>query len=138
MRLTSVALILSFGHLSESTPWDAQAALDASKTPQPADLRDVLAAIPSFGRPLRIASPCVGIHGCGVACQAMRVDARYVNVWDLEAGYEGWLRHLLGGADCITQLNLGAEALPSLEEPIDTSNGSPWAACGAQEAQPSR
>ncbi|CAK0881557.1 unnamed protein product, partial [Prorocentrum cordatum] len=109
MRLTSVALILSFGHLSEGAPWDAQAALDASKTPQPADLRGVLAAIPSFGRPLRIASPCVGIHGCGVACQAMRVDARYVNVWDLEAGYEGWLRHLLGGADCVTQLNLGAE-----------------------------
>ena len=90
--------------------WHMQAAADVAKTPELPPFEDFFKKIPALARPLRIASPCVGLHSCAVALDAMGVDARHGNVYDLEAGYSSWLTSLMQKAGHeVVRLNLGRQ-----------------------------
>jgi site-specific DNA-cytosine methylase len=96
-------------------------------TPPPPNWAEFIEQIPPLGRRLRVASPCVGIHGCGHALAAMNVPTDSTNVYDLEAGYTAVLYNQLRemGMEGIT-LHLGKSignllnvALRDLERPVD-------------------
>ena len=59
-----------------------------AKTPPVPDFTQYFPALPDFGRPLRLASPCIGISGSGHALSAMHVPFVYNNVFDLDPRYQ--------------------------------------------------
>ena len=65
-------------------------------------------------RKLRLALPCVGIDGCGPALQAMQVRVTSCNVFDLEQGYETFLKNTFLRAAATRQCRLARkpETLP--------------------------
>ena len=78
--------------------WHQRVLDEMLQIPGPPDFGSYLPVISDMlplARPLRIASPCIGINGCGVACQAMKIAARYTNIWDLEDGYMKWLTYFM-------------------------------------------
>jgi len=62
-----------------------------AKTPDAPDFTQYFPALPDFGHPLRLASPCIGISGSGQALSRMNVPIVYNNVFDLESRYQHWL-----------------------------------------------
>ena len=83
--------------------WRRQAEEEAAATARPWDLRGLVGLVPNFGRRLRVASPCVGINGCGVCLEALGIPSSYNNCWDLEEGYASWLsKFSIEGELCIT------------------------------------
>ena len=83
----------------------------SSLFPKPAEL----------DRRLRIACPCVGIHGCGHALQSMATGADSVLVYDLQAGYKNYLLdHLQAGGMRLQDivLNLGKKAGDLMKVPL--------------------
>ena len=74
-----------------------------------------------------MASPCVGIHGCGYALSAMGVPADSNNIFDLEPGYMAHLwQHLRAMGMESIKLHLGWKLgdllkfdLRQLELPVD-------------------
>ena len=91
-------------------------------TPAPADLSSFLRQIPPLGRRLRVAAPCVGIHGCGQSLLNMGVGADTINIFDLESGYKHWLDHHLremGMQVADIELHLGKILGNLLKLPLD-------------------
>lgn len=102
---------------------------EVNLTPPVPNWSDYFTKLPKLNRRLQIASPCVGIHGCGHACLAMDVGADSINVFDLQPGYRQCLyQHLqdMGmGFDTI-KLHLGENvgnvlkhSLQNLQIPVD-------------------
>ena len=102
---------------------------DIGKLPSTPDWSQYCPRIPDLGRRLRLASPCVGIHGSGYAMKALGIPTDSTHIYDLEAGYAGCLtEHLLSmGMDPVhISLHLGQSfgdvlkvALSYLRAPID-------------------
>lgn len=70
-------------------PTMAEIRNEVDLTPDAPDLSAFLAPIPALGRRLRIAAPCTGIHGCGVALShVMKVACDSCMIYDLEPAYE--------------------------------------------------
>ena len=111
-------------------PQDALAR-DVEMTPSLPSWADYFAALPRLGRRISVASPCVGIHGCGQSLLSMGVGADARNCYDLELAYSNYLnRHWRklgqGVDDIVAELHLGRlvgditrVAIPSLAKPID-------------------
>ena len=57
------------------------------KTPAKPDLSKLVEPIMSLGRRLRLACPCIGIHGSGEALLAMSAETDSLLCYDLESGY---------------------------------------------------
>ena len=100
---------------------------DVANTPLPPQWSAFVEKLPFLGRRLQIASPCVGIHGCGHAVMSMGAPADSINVFDLQSGYSTYLhKHLTDmGMDRI-QLNLGRALgdllnfdFTTLQKPVD-------------------
>ena len=101
-------------------------------------------SLPDLGRRLRVAAPCVGIHGCGHAMSAMHAPADSVNVYDLEPGYAKVLQRYMeldGMKKVLMHLgkasgNLLNVPLKALESPVDLlvagPPGPPWAGQGTR------
>ena len=93
------AIVLHFALLLQSllqfsvcvVPFDDQVRL----TPSPPQFQNFFEKLPALHRKPVIASPCVGIHGCGHAFQRMGVSGIWTNVFDLDARYERTLRNML-------------------------------------------
>ena len=68
------------------TPEDIKSEVEL--TPEAPDFAQFLKPILGLGRRLRIAAPCTGIHGCGVALShVMKVGCDSCYIYDLEPGY---------------------------------------------------
>ena len=66
----------------------------AEATPRPVDFHQYFEALPTLGRPLRLCAPCIGVDGCGHACQSMNLRVDLTDAFDLEDGYRSCLfRH---------------------------------------------
>ena len=77
----------------------AELAKQIELTPACPDWSSLFPKPAELDRRLRIACPCVGIHGCGHALQSMATGADSVLVYDLQAGYKNYLLdHLQAGA----------------------------------------
>ena len=92
-------------------PQDALAR-DVEMTPSLPSWADYFAALPRLGRRISVASPCVGIHGCGQSLLSMGVGADARNCYDLELAYSNYLnRHWRklgqGVGDIVAELHLG-------------------------------
>jgi len=83
-------LVTAFGvHPDLKNVPEVQAMVDA--TPTPPDFSAFFEGLPKLGRPLRLASPCVGISGSGHALDCMEAPYVYNNVFDLEGRYHHYL-----------------------------------------------
>ena len=71
----------------------AEHSADIAGIPEPNAWGALLPPI-QLPRKLRLALLCVGIDGCGIALQAMQVRVTSCNVFDLEQGYETFLKTL--------------------------------------------
>ena len=100
-------------------------------------------ALPAFKRPLYVATPCIGIDGCGTALDALGVRYQANNVYDLEHRYQAYLTQHLGGN---VQLHLGKKdgdlcqlQLSDVERPVDLLVSGPpcppWAGQGNHKGQ---
>ena len=120
---------------------------DVATCPSLPDFLGHLDKLPSLGRPIRIATPCMGIDGCGFSCQLMNVAAQMVNCYDVEESYYDHLMHHLQdlGQENI-QLHLGKVAgdiaripLAQLQRPVDFLVAGPpcppWAGQGVRTTQ---
>ena len=81
---------------------------DIAAMPPGTDWSTFIQRIPFLGRRLKITSPCIGVHGCGVAMEAMGVASDANNIFDLEAGYAAALyqQFMAMGMDSV-RLHLG-------------------------------
>lgn len=115
---------------------------DIEHTPRLPPWTSYFDTMPTLCRKLRVASPCIGIHGSGFAFQEMSVASEYCNVFDLECGYASHLQKFLEatGAE-LTKLNLGTKAgnllsapFTALQLPVDVIIAGPpcppWSAQG--------
>ena len=109
--------------------WLAQAGLkeDIAACPLLPDLSTYFEALPSLGRRLQIATPCMGIDGAGHALKVLGCPTDVHNCYDLQDSYRQVLTHHLKsmGMESIT-LNLGPVdgnllnvPLRTLRKPID-------------------
>ena len=100
-------------------------------------------ALPAFKRPLYVATPRIGIDGCGTALDALGVRYQANNVYDLEHRYQAYLTQHLGGN---VQLHLGKKdgdlcqlQLSDVERPVDLLVSGPpcppWAGQGNHKGQ---
>ena len=64
---------------------ELQAVVDA--TPSIPDWTKFFEPVGDFGRCLRVAAPCTGIHGCGFALQSMAISTHTNNIYDLDDRY---------------------------------------------------
>ena len=104
--------------------------------------QDYFPPMPSLGRRIKVACPCIGIDGCGHSLQAMSVPADMDNVYDLQDSYrEALTQHLTEMGMDVIQLNLGKHAgnlmnccLEKLQKPVDLLIAGPpcppWAGQG--------
>ena len=94
--------------------WHNSRQQDVQSTPPPPIYTDMLGALPTFGRRLRVSVPCIGIHGCGHAFRQMAIPVDYVDVFDLEAEYKDYLEYFLRsiGQESIT-VHAGQDKLPT-------------------------
>ena len=78
----SVLCLLSFGRLAldVSAP---SAHEEVEVCPAVPDFTPFFQQVPSLGRRVRVASPCVGIDACGLALDNMGVPADMCNAYDL-------------------------------------------------------
>jgi hypothetical protein len=127
---------------------DAATLEEVALTPDAPVWSTFFAKLPELPRPLRVASPCMGIHGCGQAFLAMGSPIASVHNYDLEARYRPYLEHHLAelGMDAKdVVLNLGREAGNLLMVPLSTIARSkvdlliagppcpPWSSCGKKQ-----
>ena len=120
------------------------------KTPCGPDLSKLVEPIPWVGRRLRLASPCIGIHGCKFALEAMGAPTDTCLGYDLVAGYRSCLVQELieMGMDMVNineHLHLGPEDgdilcvdftyLASLHIDLLVCGPPcpPWASCGSHK-----
>ncbi len=115
-------------------------------TPATPDRGSLIPKLPSLGRPLKVASPCCGIHGCSHALAAMGVDQQSIAVYDLDEDYAYCLwKHLKQIGMSRIRLHLGKVAgnllnLPirKLPVPLDILVAgppcAPWAAQGCRKS----
>ena len=120
------------------------------RCPPVSDFRPFFSKIPDLGRRLHVACPCIGIHACGWAVDAMQVPTNTNNAWDLEYAYHKALLQQLTDAGmiiCDINLHLGAIAgnllhhqLKDLELPVDFLISGPpcppWAGQGCKRNFP--
>jgi hypothetical protein len=111
--------------------------------PQVPDFTQYFDRVPNLGRRLRIAAPCVGVHGCGHALHdMMQVPSDTINVYDLDEAYlPALVTHLRQAGMENILVNLGKVAgdilkvpLGMLQVPVDFLVAGPpcppWAAQG--------
>jgi site-specific DNA-cytosine methylase len=101
------------------------------RTPPLVDVSQFIDALPPFPRPLRVAAPCTGIHGCGEAMSIMKAPIVTNNAFDLQGGYyscllQQLLEHGMQRVDIDKALRLGKVAgdlmkvaLDALDLPVD-------------------
>ena len=130
------------------SPSSCTMADDIQGTPPVLAWSQFIKPLPELGRRLRIAAPCVGIHGSGHACQQMSVDFDSVNVFDLQKSYFPYLQDLLlshGMHKNNIILNLGKTAGDLLRVPLQDLQGPvdflicgppcpPWAGQGKKKS----
>jgi site-specific DNA-cytosine methylase len=120
---------------------------EVEKTPDAPDWSQYFKQLPALGRRIRVASPCVGIHGCGHALNSMKVGADSIHVYDLDHRYGPYLtKHLqemgMGLGDIMLHLGKLGDLLQlplrSLKGPIDFLVAGPpcppWAGQGKKQS----
>ena len=152
MRSSSALCLLLPGLVSCAYPYPntdiEKAAIqkEVEGTPALPNWRAYIPKLPSLGRPLRVASPCCGIHGTAHALDVMNVPYQCNNIFDLDASY-GYLleKHLrLAGMQNI-ELHLGKKlgnmleyGLEKLAMPVDVLMAGPpcppWAGQGSKKS----
>ncbi len=118
---------------------------DVANCPPVPDFTPYFDQLPSLGRRLRVACPCIGIDGCGHALQSMSVPADMVNCYDLQDGYrKALMQHLQEMGMETIELHLGENIgnllnvrLQDLRKPIDMLISGPpcppWAGQGKHQ-----
>ena len=104
-------------------------------------------ALPSLGRRLRVATPCMGIDGAGHALKLLKCPADIINCYDLEDSYRSCLtKHLHSMGMQVVELHVGkidgnllSVPLTSLSRPVDFLISGPpcppWAGQGKHKGR---
>ena len=122
----SVLCLLSFGWIALDVVGPSVHE-EVEVCPAVPDFTQFFQQVPSLGRRVRVASPCIGIDACGHALDYMGVPADMCNAYDLEAGYMDVLMRRMREAGMeVIKLHLGREqgnllkvGLLDLESPVD-------------------
>ena len=92
---TIALLVFCFFSLSQAHPDLLTVDEEIAQTPATIDFAQFIPKLPTLARKLRVASPCVGIHGSAYAFDSMGTACDYNNIYDLEQGYLALLlKHL--------------------------------------------
>ena len=131
MQMVCIVVILllipiSAGARTDSDAIALEAELQKACARNPPEFSSFIPSLPPFGRRLRVAAPCTGIHGCGHALQHMCQAADSCLIYDLEPRYHGYLMsHLLDMGMHLEDisLHLGKTAGDLLKLPLSAITG---------------
>ena len=100
-------LAVPCGAPAPTAGWTPALQFEVDQTPPTPDLSQYFEPLPSLGKGLVVAQPCIGISGCGWALQGMRVPFDLVHIYDLKLEYLPVInQHCIDIGMCVEQIAL--------------------------------